>query len=264
MSVIIDGTKGTTTPGLYTNSAFTDTYADGVVIDYTSTLGRITTGTADALAFYNGGTSSRTELMRLDSSGNVLVGNTNSSVAKMFVNGYYLSGGQNYIGAFSDGVNSTFRIAAQSGLTNLITDVALGIYTQNTERMRIDTSGNVLVVNTGGGLGYGTGAGGSVTQTTSKSTTVTLNTPTGRVTTHNASLAGNTSVAFIISNTLVSVNDNVVVTICGANALASMLNYNVWAYPVNGNIYIGLRNITAGALAEAITINFAIIKGAVS
>ena len=57
-----------------------------------------------------------------------------------------------------------------------------------TERARIDSSGNVLVTNPAG-LGYGTGSGGTVTQATSKSTTVVLNKPTGQITMNGAALA---------------------------------------------------------------------------
>ena len=78
MTIVLDGTKGTSTPGLYSNSTFTGTYTDGVVLDYTTGLGRISTGTSDALAFYNGGVAT-TELMRLDASGNLGLGVTPSA-----------------------------------------------------------------------------------------------------------------------------------------------------------------------------------------
>ena len=61
------------TGGLYAKGNFGGTYTDGIVVDYTSTLGRISTGTSDGLAFYNGGVAT-TELMRLDSSGNLGLG----------------------------------------------------------------------------------------------------------------------------------------------------------------------------------------------
>ena len=63
--------------GLYAQGAFSGTYTDGIVVDYTSTLGRISVGGTDGLAFYNGGVAN-TELMRLSSSGNLLVGSSSN------------------------------------------------------------------------------------------------------------------------------------------------------------------------------------------
>lgn len=89
-------------------------------------------------------TTSGTERVRVDSSGSVGVGTT-SPATKFTVNGFVLSGGQNYSARFSDAVNSTYSIAHQSGLTNLIADTAMAFYSSNTERMRIDTSGRVTM-----------------------------------------------------------------------------------------------------------------------
>ena len=88
--------------------------------------------------------------------GNVGIG-TASPTGKLHVSGFVLSGGQNYSARFSDAVNSTYSITHQSGLTNLITDTAMAFYTANVERMRIDSSGNVLVGTTNSSITAGTG-----------------------------------------------------------------------------------------------------------
>ena len=49
MAIKLDGTKGLTTPGLNANSTYTDTYTDGLVLDYSSPLGRISVGSSDGL-----------------------------------------------------------------------------------------------------------------------------------------------------------------------------------------------------------------------
>jgi hypothetical protein len=108
-----------------------------------------------------------------------------------------------------------------------------------------------------GELGYTADAQGVVTQQTSKSTTVTLNKSAGQITMNNASLAATTTVTFTLNNTYISANDTVIITISsGATAGA----YNAWISGLAaGSATIALRNITAGALAEAVVLNFAII-----
>ncbi len=134
----------------------------------------------------------------------------------------------------------------------------LTFWTNNAERLRIDSSGNVLVTSPAG-LGYGAGAGGIVTQATSKSTSVTLNKPTGQVTMNNATLAAGAAIAFQLNNTLINGLDNVIVTPFNNNA------YRVDMQTIfNGGCHIRVTNMTGGSLSEAFVINFAIIKGATS
>ena len=52
-------------------NAYTGAYGDGIVVDYTSTLGRISVGPSDSLKFYNGGPAS-TETLVIDSTGNIV------------------------------------------------------------------------------------------------------------------------------------------------------------------------------------------------
>lgn len=140
------------------------------------------------------------------------------------------------------------------------TYLPMTFYTGGSERMRIDTGGNVLVTNPAG-LGYGTGAGGTVTQATSKSTAVTLNKPTGQITMNNAALAAGTTVLFALSNSLITDND--IITVVGATPAFNYNNYQIYAVQCySGTAVIAVKNVSAGSLSEAIKINFAIIKGA--
>jgi len=124
-----------------------------------------------------------------------------------------------------------------------------------TQAMMLDASGNLLITSPAG-LGYGTGSGGTVTQATSKSTTVTLNKPTGQITMNNAALAAGASVTFICNNSLVTSND---VVVCQTNGPSS---YSIRASGSAGSIYFVVKNESAGSLSEAVVLNFAIIKGA--
>lgn len=113
-----------------------------------------------------------------------------------------------------------------------------------------------------GGIGYGTGSGGAVTQATSKSTGVTLNTPTGTITMNNAGLATATSVAFTLTNSVIAATDLVVVNFKSGNTANS---YTVMVDAVAaGSCSISLRNYSGGTLSEAVVLSFAVIKGVAS
>ena len=127
------------------------------------------------------------------------------------------------------------------------------------ERVRIDTSGNVLVTGTGG-LGYGTGSGGTVTQLTSKTTAVTLNKPSGHITMHNAALAAGATAYFTFGNSLIGANDFVNLQIA-----AWAGNYRaVSEVSGNGTCFIFITNLSGVSLSDAVSIKFNIIKGAIS
>lgn len=120
---------------------------------------------------------------------------------------------------------------------------------------------NSLLVTAVAGLGYGTGAGGTVTQATSKNTSVTLNKPCGQITMSNSALAANTTTSFILNNSTIAATDAVIVSV---NWNASVI-YNVWVYTTSaGACSIAVRNISGGSASDAIVINFAVIKGATS
>jgi hypothetical protein len=110
-------------------------------------------------------------------------------------------------------------------------------------------------------FGYSTGAGGAVTQLTSKTTSVTLNKPCGRITMHNATLNAGATVSFNLINSLV-VSTDVMALSFVAGTFAASGTYQVWPDIASaGVITINLKNNTAGSLSEAVGINFAIIKG---
>lgn len=106
-------------------------------------------------------------------------------------------------------------------------------------------------------IGYASGAQGTVTQATSKSTGVTLNKSAGQITMDAASLATVTNVTFTLTNSLLSAKDVLILNVSGA---ATSGAYNCWVSSMTaGSATITLRNISSGALAEAVVLNFAII-----
>jgi hypothetical protein len=109
-----------------------------------------------------------------------------------------------------------------------------------------------------GGVGYATGAGGAVMQPTSKATAVTLNKASGKVTLNAASLAAGAVVSFTLTNSTIAATD--VVTACiasGATAGAYLATVDAVAA---GSCRVSLRNLSAAALAEAVVLNFALVK----
>ncbi len=164
------------------------------------------------------------------------------------------------LGSYVGGAYISNAITNTKHIQFLDTEETL-LFGGGSERLRINTSGNVLVTNPAG-LGYGTGAGGTVTQSTSKSTAVTLNRPFGQITMNNAAMGANAIVAFIANNTICTINDTVIINLSGGTTDASL--YNVWAFPNAGAINIYVRNISTASRSEALILNFAIIKGATS
>lgn len=111
------------------------------------------------------------------------------------------------------------------------------------------------------GVGYATGAGGTVTQLTSKSTGVTLNKASGQITMNAASLAASAVVSFTVTNSAVAASDTINLNLASGNATAG--TYRYWIDKVAaGSFVIAVENRSAGALGEALVLNFAVIKGA--
>jgi hypothetical protein len=124
----------------------------------------------------------------------------------------------------------------------------------------LSTTGN-QVISGAGKQGYATGSGGVVTQATSKATGVTLSKPTGQITLNNAALAADTTVSFVLTNTVIEANDILVMNhISGGTAGSYLLN----AQSAAGSASINVRNITTGSLSEAIVIAFAVIKAVIA
>jgi hypothetical protein len=123
-----------------------------------------------------------------------------------------------------------------------------------------DSIGQNVNTSPTGTIGFATGAGGTVTQITSKSTGVTLNKPCGNIITHNESLGGGSHVIFVLTNSQIAANDCVIVSVSAPNNEY----YAIVAQVSAGSCSILLSRHGAGAASEAVTINFVVIKGAIS
>jgi len=112
-------------------------------------------------------------------------------------------------------------------------------------------------------LGYSAAAQGTVTQATDKSTGVTLSKSAGSITMNNAALAGGAAVSFVLTNTLISGNDSMIVNVSSNTTGSAAGAYTTYvSYLVSGSALITLRNLSATSYSEAVIINFCVIHGA--
>lgn len=107
------------------------------------------------------------------------------------------------------------------------------------------------------GLGYN--YGGAVTQATSRNTGVTLDTPSGTITLFSRAITAGTLNKFTLTNSCIAATDVVMVGVQepGSGTFSAFVNRTA-----AGACDIVVQNLTTVAAAQAVLINFAIIKGA--
>jgi hypothetical protein len=120
---------------------------------------------------------------------------------------------------------------------------------------------NSIVTTSNGGIGYAVGAGGTATQTTNKTNPVTLNTIAGQITLNNQNLGAGAHAAFVLNNTAIANTDVMIINHVSGGTIGAY-TFDVVCNTANASITI--TNQTAGALAQAPVIRFAVIKSAIS
>ena len=109
-------------------------------------------------------------------------------------------------------------------------------------------------------LGLPPGTGATVTQATSKSTAVTINALTGRITLNNSNLAVGFGNAFTVNNSTVTATDAIITNIVSGAAVSS--RYHVQASNATaGSFIMNIRNLSAVDVAEAVVVSYLIIRG---
>ena len=258
---------------------FQDADNMGLIAGYSNTGTGLGMRVAGSAGLYLSGNGANVSQMTLSTTGNVTIGtptsgsslvlNQNTNGASIFFNSGNTPGTSLLVPAGNQvlysllGANGVAGPGIQarwdSGTINRY--LAFGNYNNAgtwTEVARIGDDRSLLAT-ADGGLGYGTGAGGTVTQATSKSTTVTLNKTCGQITMNAASLAANTTVGFSFINSSIAATD--VILIQTSAGMADPSKYSVRVGSVTaGSAAVYLTNTSGGALAEAVVLNFVNIK----
>jgi hypothetical protein len=107
-----------------------------------------------------------------------------------------------------------------------------------------------------GTIGYSSSAFGTVTQTNNKNTAVTINTPSGQITTASSQLAPSASGVFVVNCSTISIKDVVVVSVASGGTLGA---YNAFISAISdGSFTVEIKNVTNNAYSEAVKLNYAI------
>lgn len=170
-------------------------------------------------------------------------------------------------GAFNGGsTNASISVAQNTGVELLKTSSTAwraiassasitGSFTTITASSTIAGASSILSSSPTGGVGYATGAGGAVTQITSRTTGVTLNTDTGAITL--VSAAGSaTPASFTVTNSAVAATDVVIV-----NQKSGTDLYEIFVTAVGAGSFRITSFTTGGTTTETPVFNFAVIKG---
>lgn len=254
--------------GIYDCNANTWTRAsdfDGARDIVTGTMVRVISGTENANSIW-----------QISTTGTLTIGTTSLTFTSTAVGGFSGQGIADAIGAATakttpvgadqfgilDSVGSLFKRLSFTNLAAWIsTSVNAATATTATNVTgSASVTGAIQTSSASVPIGYAAGSGGGVTQSTSKSTGVTLNKTNGQITTHNAALAAGATVSFFVTTSAVD----------GAGQDLFILNHRsggtIGGYFFNaqcgaGGFQLYITNNTAGSLSEALVILFAVVKG---
>jgi hypothetical protein len=153
------------------------------------------------------------------------------------------------------------NISVANGLTATRFATAGNVVSNNVVTGNIIATGEITSNSATAGVGYSAGAGGTVTQLTNKSTAVTLNTITGEITMSDATLGGDATVSFTLTNSAIANTDVIV--------LNQVSDANIGKYSFNGkcntgNAEISVHNMTNNNRSDEIVIRYAVIKAAIA
>lgn len=216
---------------------------------------------AHYLAFLtNSNGAEPTERVRIDSAGNVGIGTGSNITSKLEVRGGEITFGDQALTATGGlGYSSANVYLRVAGANDLL------LQTNGVTRATINGAGNTTftgaLLSSGGsantGIGYATGAGGTVTQATSRTTTVSLSKNCGAITLFSTTTTAGQMTEFTFTNARIAANDVVVFSQKSGAGTYFVQTRTIGA----GTCVVSVYTPVAVATAEAPAFNFTIIKG---
>jgi hypothetical protein len=98
----------------------------------------------------------------------------------------------------------------------------------------------------------------TVTQGTNKQTTVVNSNYAGQIVTHNEALAAAAETTFVVTNTLVSINDCIILNIQSGGTPGEY--FAAVTTVAAGSFQVSISNLSGSSAADVITLNFVVIK----
>lgn len=180
------------------------------------------------------------------------------------ISGVVFTGSFSGITAITSGAFYTSAAAAGLTLTNndlladgTDTNIDIDLIPKGTGAVK---STNILA---GSSIGFTTGNGGTVTQTTSRTTGVTLNAPSGQITLVAGPIPGLSSQEFTLTNSYIAATDVVLVSF-GSGLTATTYDVTVTETSA-GSCKISVHNVNISATpTDTPVINFVVFKGVAS
>ena len=239
----ISATGGITSGGnVVASGSVTGTSFTGAGTGLTGTAASLTAGTANALNQGNNYTINNELIFHNGGTGTGYISSNNPNAGLVYIPSI---DGSIYSHAFYNAASSI----ALLGITPTGNLVAAGSVTGTSLLSNSPTTGS----------GYTTGAGGTVTQSTSRTTAVTINKPTGAITMFSA--AGSASVAsFTVNNSTVGTNDTVLAVVRGGTSNT----YSVTASGISAGSFNIVFYSLSGTATDTPVINFTVQKGSAS
>lgn len=165
----------------------------------------------------------------------------------------------------SGAVTSVFgRTGAVVAATNDYTAAQVTNAADKSSSSQQTFSGRYRSTDTSGPVGYAAGAGGAVTQITSRTTAVTINKPTGQITTFNSSMGAGAVFSFTVNNSTVAANNVVLLTCQNDLFTGGSLAAPYVGSVASGSFVIAYTNNSSGSQSTALVFNFVVLQAQAS
>lgn len=156
-------------------------------------------------------------------------------------------------------IGGTATITGAASAASIATTGAANIGGAMTSSGVVSSGGVTSSASTGPGIGYATGAGGTVTQATSRLTSVTINKLSGQITTNNGSLGAGAVATFTVNNSTVAATDVPLIVLQSGSTVPAH-DTTVWVSAVASGSFTITTKAGSSSETGALVITFVILK----